>query len=96
MAFLDFLAKPVGGYRKSDPVTNPASGGTSYNTITPRTNMSWGGLLGSLMSDPRDRALGDYMSQRYALPSITGTENQNKDVKDLSDIVQLMKIFGMQ
>ena len=89
MPFLDFLAKPVGGY--TGGVTNPASGGAS--PLVPKTNMSWGSLLGSLMG-PQDRALGDYMTKRYALPSITGTEN-NKDTQDLSDIVQLMKIFGM-
>ena len=66
MAFLDFLAKPVGGYTAGK--TNPASGGTE---MLPIGSMTWGGLLGGLMqSDPRDKALGQFIQSRTKLPQI--------------------------
>ena len=87
MAFLDFLNQPVGGYKTGK--TNPAAGGTER---LPMGDMTWGGLLGGLMqSDPRDKALGQFIQSRSKLPRITApgmTAEGNIREEDFGSIIK--------
>ena len=98
MALFDFLGQPVGGYQSSYS--------RGEKSLSPRSNVSWGqllGMLGTSSGRSSDRALGNYIGSQFQLPNQRQPDpldlrrnDQRGNSDDLSSLVSIIgSLYGM-